>query len=86
MGMNRRDFLKLSAGSGLLLASDVSPSFAATPQLPPDAVGILYDATLSKNTTASKVGLFTRKTALFPMSISRPTGFTTRRLISHPKP
>ncbi len=46
MGMNRRDFLKLSAGSGLLLASDVSPSFAATPQLPPDAVGILYDATL----------------------------------------
>ena len=46
MGINRRDFLKLSAGSGLLLASDVTPSFAASKPLPPDAVGILYDATL----------------------------------------
>ena len=46
MGINRRDFMKLSAGSGLLLASDVTPSFAASKPLPPDAVGILYDATL----------------------------------------
>jgi len=46
MGINRRDFMKLSAGSGLLLASDVTPSFAASTPLPPDAVGILYDATL----------------------------------------
>jgi Fe-S-cluster-containing dehydrogenase component len=46
MGINRRDFLKLSAGSGLLLASDVTPSFAASAHLPHNAVGILYDATL----------------------------------------
>ncbi len=46
MGIDRRDFLKLSAGSGLLLASDVTPSFAASAHLPHDAVGILYDATL----------------------------------------
>jgi len=46
MGINRRDFLKLSAGSGLLLASDVTPSFAAPAHLPHEAVGILYDATL----------------------------------------
>jgi Fe-S-cluster-containing dehydrogenase component len=46
MGINRRDFLKLSAGSGLLLATDVTPSYAAPKHLPHDAVGILYDATL----------------------------------------
>lgn len=46
MGINRRDFLKLSAGSGLLLASDVTLSFAASKPLPQNAVGILYDATL----------------------------------------
>jgi Fe-S-cluster-containing dehydrogenase component len=46
MGINRRDFLKLSAGSGLLLASDVAPSFAAPVSPPQNAVGILYDATL----------------------------------------
>lgn len=46
MGINRRDFLKLSAGSGLLLASDVTPGFTASKPLPPEAVGILYDATL----------------------------------------
>lgn len=47
MAMNRRDFLKVSAGSGLLLASDPATGLAASPKpLPPDAVGILYDATL----------------------------------------
>lgn len=46
MAINRRDFLKLSAGSGLLLASDITPGFAASKPLPPGAVGILYDATL----------------------------------------
>ena len=46
MAINRRDFLKLSAGCGLLLASDVAPSFAASANMPHDAVGILYDATL----------------------------------------
>ena len=47
MGINRRDFLKLTAASGALLASDVKPSRAAGGKdLPPEAVGILYDATL----------------------------------------
>jgi Fe-S-cluster-containing dehydrogenase component len=47
MSINRRDFLKLTAASGLLLASDVKPGQAATgKELPPQAVGFLYDATL----------------------------------------
>jgi Fe-S-cluster-containing dehydrogenase component len=47
MTVKRRDFLKLAAGSGLLLASGVKPGLAAMPnELPPEAVGILYDATL----------------------------------------
>ena len=46
MAINRRDFLKVSVGSGLLLASNVSPAIAAPKSLPPEAVGILYDATL----------------------------------------
>jgi len=47
MGVNRRDFLKLAAGGGVLLASAPSPGSAAVrKELPPEAVGILYDATL----------------------------------------
>jgi len=46
MAMNRRDFLKVTAGSGLLLASGASPAMASQKPLPPDAVGLLYDATL----------------------------------------
>jgi Fe-S-cluster-containing dehydrogenase component len=47
MAINRRDFLKVAAGGGLLLASDISPAGATMPkELPPQAVGILYDATL----------------------------------------
>lgn len=48
MGMNRRDFLKTAAaGSGIMLANAASPAFAKMPkELPPEAVGILYDATL----------------------------------------
>src|SRR5512140_2213112 len=48
MSMNRRDFLKTAAaGGGMLLASQVLPAGAAMPkELPPEAVGILYDATL----------------------------------------
>lgn len=46
MAINRRDFLKMTAGSGLLLASDVSPALATPKPLPSEAVGILYDATL----------------------------------------
>ena len=46
MAINRRDFLKVSAGSGLLLASDITPANAAPKTLSPEAVGILYDATL----------------------------------------
>src|SRR5512135_3169830 len=48
MSMNRRDFLKTAAaGSGMLLASQAMPAGAAMPkELSPEAVGILYDATL----------------------------------------
>ncbi len=47
MAMNRRDFLKVAAGGGLLLASDIKPALATMPtQLPAEAVGMLYDATL----------------------------------------
>ena len=49
MGLSRRDFLKVSAAGGLMAASSLSPLPAAarepTPRLP-DAVGILYDATV----------------------------------------
>ncbi len=47
MAINRRDFLKFSAGTGLMMATDAKVSSASeAPQLSPDAVGILYDATL----------------------------------------
>ena len=48
MSMNRRDFLKTAAvGSGTLLASAMTPASASmSKELPPEAVGILYDATL----------------------------------------
>ena len=50
MGLiNRRDFLKVSASGGLVLASNLSPVPAAArepvPRLP-EAMGILYDATV----------------------------------------
>jgi Fe-S-cluster-containing dehydrogenase component len=45
--MERRDFLKLTAASGLLIAADGLPAQASgAKELPPDAVGLLYDATL----------------------------------------
>jgi Fe-S-cluster-containing dehydrogenase component len=48
MSMNRRDFLKTAAaGSGALFASQAMPAGAVMPkELPPQAVGMLYDATL----------------------------------------
>jgi len=48
MSMNRREFLKTAAaGGGMLLASQAMPVSAVMPkELPPEAVGILYDATL----------------------------------------
>ena len=48
MGLSRRDFLKAAAGSGMALASNLSPApVAAREPMPrlPDALGILYDAT-----------------------------------------
>ena len=45
--MDRRDFLKLTAASGALLAVDVGVGNASAPKAQsPDAVGILYDSTL----------------------------------------
>ena len=48
MKIRRRDFLKGAAAGGLLLAADQSPAQArrARKELPPNAVGILYDSTL----------------------------------------
>lgn len=48
MAVNRRNFLKIAAGSGLLLAADAVPIQALADEKPlsPKAVGILYDATL----------------------------------------
>jgi Fe-S-cluster-containing dehydrogenase component len=46
MDIKRRDFLKIAAGSGILLAAG-EPAFAREPRkLPSEAVGILYDATV----------------------------------------
>ncbi|MEW6218692.1 MAG: hydrogenase 2 operon protein HybA [Thermodesulfobacteriota bacterium] len=47
MTLSRRDLLKGAAGGGLLWAAGVGSAAAATrAPLPPEAVGILYDATL----------------------------------------
>lgn len=47
MDIKRRDFLKIAAGSGFLLAAGESPVYARPPKkMPPNAVGILYDSTI----------------------------------------
>lgn len=46
MAINRRDFVKLIAGSGLFLATNPVPASASSKTLSPEAVGILYDSTL----------------------------------------
>jgi len=46
MAATRRDFLKLSAGAGVLALTGAPAPAAASAPLPPEAVGILYDATL----------------------------------------
>ncbi len=46
MKIRRRDFLKGMAAGGLLMAADAKPVQAKNKDLPENAVGILYDATL----------------------------------------
>ncbi len=47
MDVNRRGFLKFAAGTGVALVSTPLAGHAGMPkELPPEAVGILYDATL----------------------------------------
>nr|WP_320010363.1 hydrogenase 2 operon protein HybA [uncultured Desulfobulbus sp.] len=47
MAINRRDFLIFSAGAGLMVTAGARPTEAAPRgELSPEAVGILYDATL----------------------------------------
>lgn len=55
MDIKRRDFLKIAAGGGLLLAAG-EPAFAReVKKLPPNAVGILYDATVCIGCKACQV-------------------------------
>jgi len=44
--MKRRDFLKVLAGSGLLLAAESEAAVRPPKSLPPQALGILYDSTI----------------------------------------
>ena len=46
MPISRRDLLKGAASGGLLLASGVPALATMSETLPPNAVGLLYDATL----------------------------------------
>ncbi len=46
MAATRRTFLKYTASAGLLAMAGEPPAARAAPALPPEAVGILYDATL----------------------------------------
>lgn len=47
MAINRRDFLKVVAGSGVLLAAGESSALERPPKsMPPDAVGMFYDSTI----------------------------------------
>ena len=48
MSIKRRDFLKATAGTGALLATGAQPALASASEgeLPPEAVGILYDSNL----------------------------------------
>lgn len=46
MDIKRRDFLRIAAGSGILLAAGEPALAREAKQLPPEAVGILYDATV----------------------------------------
>lgn len=47
MDIKRRDFLKIAAGSGLLLATGEQAAFAREPKtMPPEALGMLYDSTI----------------------------------------
>jgi len=49
MDIKRRDFLKVVAGGGMLLATGTSPALAISrppKSMPPDAVGMFYDSTI----------------------------------------
>ena len=48
MDIKRRDFLKVAAAGGALLAANGHPALAAREPKPriPEALGILYDATV----------------------------------------
>jgi Fe-S-cluster-containing dehydrogenase component len=49
MDIKRRDFLKVVAGGGMLLAANAHPALAISrppKSMPPDAVGMFYDSTI----------------------------------------
>jgi Fe-S-cluster-containing dehydrogenase component len=87
MDINRRDFLKVAAGGGLAVAANLSPvpvlAREATPRLP-EAVGLLYDATVCVGCRACMVAckevnhlppVFTRPNDVWdnPMDLSDKT-------------
>ena len=77
--MNRRDFLKTAAvGSGILLTSTVTPANASMPkELPPEAVGILYDATLCIGCKACEQACAERNKLPYDDAIAADEIFTT---------
>lgn len=77
MAISRRDFLKTVAGGSLLLAAEAGPAAASMPkELPPEAVGILYDATLCIGCKSCMVNCKTQNSvpngALFSKNMTAP--------------
>ncbi len=59
MGLNRRDALKTAAAAGVALAASPRSAHAREPrEAPPDAVGLLYDATLCIGCKACEVACY----------------------------
>ncbi len=59
MGLNRRDALKAAAAAGVALAVKPAKALAReVPAAPPDAVGLLYDATLCIGCKACEVACY----------------------------
>ncbi len=75
MKLKRRDFLKVTAGSGLLMATGGPATALARSEkkaLPPEAVGILYDSTLCIGCQACMSGC--KEANNMPLESQDPSG------------